>query len=80
MRMSRAEGGALETVLPGRTGVLVTGAGPQALAEGLRQAVDARFDAAAIRHHAERFSRERFAAEITAVIEQSLNGRGEPGW
>jgi glycosyltransferase involved in cell wall biosynthesis len=78
--VSRAKGGALETVLPGRTGVLVTGAGPQALAEALRQAADAGFDAAAIRRHAERFSRERFAAEITAVIEQSLSGPREPRW
>ena len=78
--VSRGEGGALETVVPGETGILVMGSGPQALASGLRQAAEQRFDAAVIRRHAERFGRDRFAREITAVIEQSMSAAGEHPW
>jgi glycosyltransferase involved in cell wall biosynthesis len=78
--VSRAEGGAVETVVSGRTGVLVEGSGPQALARGLREAADRPFDPAAIRRHAERFSRERFASEIMGVIEQSMSGPGDREW
>jgi glycosyltransferase involved in cell wall biosynthesis len=75
--VSRAEGGALENVVHGETGVLVTGAGAQALAAGLREAAAHRFDARAIRRHAERFSRDRFAAEMLATVEQTLSaGQG----
>jgi len=75
--VSRAEGGALENVVHGETGVLVTGAGAQALAAGLREAAAHRFDARAIRRHAERFSRDRFAAELLATVEQTLSaGQG----
>jgi glycosyltransferase involved in cell wall biosynthesis len=78
--VSRAEGGALETVIHGRTGVLVEGPGAEALAGGLREAAERPFDASAIRRHAERFSRERFASEMLAAINGTLNTRGERTW
>jgi glycosyltransferase involved in cell wall biosynthesis len=61
-------GGALETVLPGETGVLVDGLSAPAFADGIAHAIDAGFDTAAIRRHAERFSRARFADEMAALI------------
>jgi glycosyltransferase involved in cell wall biosynthesis len=61
-------GGALETVVDGRTGLLVEDASAPAFADAIARALDARFDAAAIRRHAERFSRERFGDEMAALI------------
>src|SRR5213078_380416 len=57
-------GGALETVRPGETGVLVAEAVPEAFADGIARALNGRFDTGAIRRHAERFSRARFADEM----------------
>jgi glycosyltransferase involved in cell wall biosynthesis len=78
--VSRAVGGALETILPGETGVLVEGADARALAEGLREAVERRFDAGVIRRHAERFSRDRFAAEMKRVLARTMEAPGEMRW
>ncbi len=69
------DGGALETVVDGVTGLLVRGRSVEAMAEAIRRAVDRPFDAAAIRAHAERFSRPRFAAEIRACIERMIEKR-----
>ena len=63
-------GGALETVVPGETGLLVHDAGPDAFADAIAQAIDRRFEAAVIRRHAERFGRARFGDEMAALIEE----------
>jgi glycosyltransferase involved in cell wall biosynthesis len=78
--VAREKGGVLETVSPGRTGVLVEGADAESLASGLREAANRSFDPAEIRRQAERFSRERFAFEISAAIEQSMTDPGEHRW
>jgi glycosyltransferase involved in cell wall biosynthesis len=75
-----AEGGALETVVPGETGMLVPEPGPEALAEGMRAAAGRPFDPAVIRAHAERFGRERFAREIAAVMDDTLASPGGAAW
>jgi glycosyltransferase involved in cell wall biosynthesis len=61
-------GGAVETVLDGETGILVSESTPQAFADGIAQALDRTFDAGLIRRHAEGFSRARFADEMAAQI------------
>jgi len=61
-------GGARETVVHGETGLLVDTPGVEAFADAVARAIDTRFDTAAIRHHAERFSRERFGDEMSALI------------
>lgn len=61
-------GGARETIVPDETGVLVDAADAGAFADGIRRAMDRRFDARAIRSHAERFSRDRFGNEMEALI------------
>ena len=61
-------GGARETVVDGETGVLVNDGSAEAMADGIRCAIDRRFDPAAIRAHAERFSRARFGDEMEAQI------------
>jgi glycosyltransferase involved in cell wall biosynthesis len=64
-------GGAVETVVPGETGVLVDEATPHAFAGGIRLALDRAWQPAVIRRHAERFGRARFAQELQAVIDEA---------
>jgi glycosyltransferase involved in cell wall biosynthesis len=68
-------GGALETIVDGVTGILVTDESAEALADGLRRATSRRFDSWAIREHAVPFGRERFAAQMQAQIGAFLAGR-----
>jgi glycosyltransferase involved in cell wall biosynthesis len=63
-----ARGGALETVVPDETGVLVDAQTPAAFADAIARARAIAFDPAVIRRHAERFNRQRFVDEIDAVI------------
>jgi glycosyltransferase involved in cell wall biosynthesis len=65
-------GGALETVVDGKTGVLVPDSSPEALADGIVRAIRTPFHPAAIRRHAEAFGRKRFAGEIARVVSETL--------
>jgi glycosyltransferase involved in cell wall biosynthesis len=67
-----ARGGALETVIPGQTGVLVGELTAAAFADGIAQALDSAFDSAAIRRHAEQFGRQRFGEDMAAVIDETF--------
>jgi glycosyltransferase involved in cell wall biosynthesis len=67
-----ARGGALETVVADETGLLVDEAVPAAFADAVRRAIDFPFDSAAIRRHAERFGRARFAREMETVVGETL--------
>jgi glycosyltransferase involved in cell wall biosynthesis len=64
-----ARGGATETVVDGKTGILVDDASAPAFADGITRAISASFDRAAIRLNAERFSRARFVDEISSAME-----------
>ena len=66
-------GGALETVVPGETGVLVDDLTPAAFAGAIRDVVSMRFDPARIRRHAERFGRARFGDEMEALVAETLS-------
>jgi glycosyltransferase involved in cell wall biosynthesis len=61
-------GGTRETVLPGRTGLLVPPDDPEGLARALRSDLHA-FDPQEIRSWAQRFSREAFQRRIREVVE-----------
>jgi glycosyltransferase involved in cell wall biosynthesis len=61
-------GGARETVIDKETGLLVDDLSAGAFANGIADALATPFDAAVIRHHAERFSRQRFGDEIEALV------------
>jgi glycosyltransferase involved in cell wall biosynthesis len=63
-----SRGGATETVVDGTTGTLVDELSPRAFAGGIAATLDRRFDPSVIRAHAERFSRQRFADEMAALI------------
>ncbi|HUJ76996.1 MAG TPA: glycosyltransferase [bacterium] len=68
-----AAGGALETVTP-QTGILYAEPGPEGLMAAVRQfeADPARFTVAACQANAQRFSRERFRANLEQVLEETL--------
>jgi glycosyltransferase involved in cell wall biosynthesis len=61
-------GGAVETVVAGETGTLVSEPTAGAFADAISHTLTMRFDARAIRRHAETFGRERFGREIEAVV------------
>jgi glycosyltransferase involved in cell wall biosynthesis len=65
-----AEGGALESVMDGQTGVLVREATVPAFADALRDVSARPFNPIAIRRHAERFSTPRFITEIQQIIDE----------
>ncbi|WP_432495922.1 glycosyltransferase [Kineococcus gypseus] len=69
-------GGTLDTVLPGRTGELVPPGGDEvgAWAAALGGFEPSRYDAAAVRAHAEGFSRARFRAAMAGVVHGVLGG------
>jgi glycosyltransferase involved in cell wall biosynthesis len=61
-------GGALETVRPGETGLLVAEASADAFADAISRAMAHSFDPGVIRRHAEQFGRERFGDEMEALV------------
>jgi glycosyltransferase involved in cell wall biosynthesis len=73
-----AEGGGLESVLPGQTGVLFH----EPTAPALRAAVDSlegmRFNTAALRAQAEAHSRKVFEARIRAFVDEALESGPTP--
>lgn len=68
-------GGALETIVPDETGVLVDEATPGAFADAIRRALARPFAADTLRRHAERFGRERFGDEMEAIVSETVNGQ-----
>lgn len=70
-----AEGGAVESVVDGVTGVLVNDPSVEAFADALRQVSAHPFDTAAIRRHAEAFSRARFQQQFRHVIDSDLDSQ-----
>jgi glycosyltransferase involved in cell wall biosynthesis len=63
-----AKGGALETIVSGETGALVTEQTPDAFADAIAATVDATFDRDVIRRHAEQFGREHFGDQMQTII------------
>jgi glycosyltransferase involved in cell wall biosynthesis len=73
-------GGALETIVPGTTGVLVDEPTPGAFAAAIGDALSRRFDPDAIRRHAEGFGRARFGNEIAAIVDETMREGGARAW
>ena len=67
-----AEGGALESVVDGVTGLLVREPTVEAFAGALEHAASRDFDSAAIRRHAEAFGKARFKQQFTALVENEV--------
>jgi hypothetical protein len=71
-----AEGGALESVIDGTTGVLVNDPSVDGFAAALRDVSSRHFDPAVIRRHAESFSRQRFQRQFEEQISELMAARG----
>ena len=71
-----AEGGAAETVIDGRTGLLAGESSAGAFADAIRRASRTRFDRADLREHALGFSKARFRTAFTAAVDHALVSRG----
>jgi len=69
------EGGAIDSVVDGVTGILVKDGSVDAFAGAFRDVATRDFDSAAIRRHAESFSRERFQREFQAVVDDAGSDR-----
>jgi glycosyltransferase involved in cell wall biosynthesis len=67
-----AEGGGLETVVPGETGVLFHEATPAALRSAVDSLKGMEFNTAALRSHAEAHGRRVFEARVRAFVEEAL--------
>jgi glycosyltransferase involved in cell wall biosynthesis len=65
------QGGAMETVVDGVSGLLVADGTAAAFGDAVRQALETRLPSGPIRAHAEQFGRERFAREMRNAIEQA---------
>lgn len=64
-------GGALETIVEGRTGEFFDEPTAQALAEVMRSFDPGRYDSVALRAHAEKFSPERFIERLRAIVDET---------
>jgi glycosyltransferase involved in cell wall biosynthesis len=62
------EGGAVETVVDGVTGILVRDRSVDAFAAAMADATTRQFDSAVIRRHAEGFGRARFQQQFTELV------------
>jgi glycosyltransferase involved in cell wall biosynthesis len=69
--IARAAGGALETVVPGETGILVDSTQPEEWARVLRQFRANAYEASRLRQHAMRFDRSRFAAGLQRLLQEA---------
>jgi len=73
-------GGAMDTVVPGVTGVLVPDLTVDALADGFRAVARLPWDSAAIRSHAERFSRDAFKRGIARAASELMAAPPDRTW
>ncbi len=64
-------GGALETIIPGVTGMTFWPQITEALVEAVLASQSVTFDASAVRRHAEQFRRSRFQQEMLALIDRA---------
>lgn len=68
-------GGALDTVLPGKTGILFQEQTTSSLISAIKEFEEVQWDSRIIRKHAESFSNERFDREIATYVSEKWNMR-----
>lgn len=66
-------GGYKESVIPGKTGILIDGTDPKSVAEGIKRMEKTKWDRKYIVKWARRFGRERFESEITQLVNKLTN-------
>lgn len=70
-------GGALETIVDGRTGVFAADGSSDAFARAIERSEQIAWDAAALRANAERFSHQAFASSFSAVVNDVIEHQAE---
>ena len=73
------DGGARETVIDGKTGILVPEPTAEAFASALNRALDSSFDLAAARANAVRFSKQQFMASIRTALDEAIAEKSAGG-
>jgi glycosyltransferase involved in cell wall biosynthesis len=73
------DGGARETVIDGKTGILVPEPTAEAFASALNRALDSSFDLAAARANALRFSKQQFMASIRTALDEAIAEKSAGG-
>ena len=73
-------GGALETVIPGETGILFSELTPACMAAALERVATLHVDSERLRTNALRFSRERHVERMHAVIDDTLDAPAGTRW
>ncbi len=73
-------GGALDTVVPDVTGILVPDTSVDRLAAGYRAVLDRPWDSHVIRAHAERFSRRAFTEGVTRAADELMAAPPDQSW
>jgi glycosyltransferase involved in cell wall biosynthesis len=73
------DGGARETVIEGKTGILVPEPTAEAFASALNRAMESPFDPAAARANALRFSKQQFMASITTALNEAIAKKSAAG-
>ena len=68
------EGGVVDSVVPGETGIFFAEPTVSALTNALGEVEAKTWDRAAIRAHASRFSRERFRREFSGAVTRTVSG------
>ncbi len=68
-------GGALETVIPGKTGLLFDAQTPEALTNAVKQFSINQFDSKAITAYAQKFSAEHFNDAVIKLLSEFTNGQ-----
>jgi glycosyltransferase involved in cell wall biosynthesis len=70
-------GGALDYVMPGKTGLFFDSQTVKSLAVALQQFPKQQFDNRVISHRAENFSVQRFNHKMNIIIKKILQGRSQ---
>jgi glycosyltransferase involved in cell wall biosynthesis len=73
-----AGGGALDTVIDGKTGVLFHETSVDALAHAMQRIDQITFESAALRQHALQFDTQVFSTQITTFVEQAWHAHRSP--
>jgi glycosyltransferase involved in cell wall biosynthesis len=74
--LAYGDGGALETVIPGETGLFFKDPEPDAINAVVEQFERIQWNPARIRANAERFAEEKFISAMKTLVASKLNGSG----
>lgn len=73
--IAHAAGGALETVVPGETGVLFAEQTPESLIYAIRRLQETTFDPVRLRRHSEAYSSDTFRERMRSLVERVVEER-----